>query len=180
MAYWNAPFSPSLNGAFSFLNQLSLRDLFPPLAPLIGLLLLLDWPRRPQLTLPVAIITTGVSGMAFDLIVVFAFQTLCGYVYQHIGLLTTAFMAGLGLGGLLMTRGIARIQREWRWLIGVELAILLYWAGLPPLLALLYARPGWSLPHPALLVLNALAGLLVGCSMPVTWQAPSRAQYWCR
>jgi len=167
LAYWNALFSPSLSGAFSFLNQLSLRWLFPPLALLVGLLLLLGWPRRWQLTVPVAIVTTGLSGMAFDLIVVFVFQTLYGYVYHHIGLLIAAFMAGLGLGGLLMTRGIERIRREWRWLIGVELAILLYWAGLPSLLALLYARPAWPLLHPALLVLNALAGLLVGCEFPL-------------
>ena len=168
LAYWNALFSPSLTGVFSFLNQLSLRWLLPPLALLIGLLLLLGWPGRRQLTVAVAIITTGVSGMAFDLIVVFAFQTLYGYVYQQIGLLITAFMAGLGLGGLLMTGrsasapGVEHMRREWRWLIGVELVILIYWIGLPWLLTLLYARLSSFPPHLTLLALNGLAGFLVG------------------
>ena len=47
--------------------------------------------------------------MTADLVIVFAFQTLYGYVYHWIGLLITAFMAGLSLGGLLMTRRLARI-----------------------------------------------------------------------
>ena len=167
LAYWNALFSPSLSGAFSFLNRLSLHGLLPALALLIGLLLLLGWPGRRQPTVPLAIVTTGVSGMAFDLIVVFAFQTLYGYVYQQIGLLITAFMAGLGLGGLLMTRGIERLRREWRWLMGVELAILLYWAGLPLLLTLFYARSAPLILQPTLLALNALAGFLVGSEFPL-------------
>jgi len=167
LAYWNALFSPSLTGAFSFLNRLSLRGFLPTLALLIGLLLLLGWPGRRQFTVPLAIVTTGVSGMAFDLIVVFTFQTLYGYVYQQIGLLITAFMAGLGLGGLLMTRGIECMRREWRWLMAVELAILLYWAGLPLLLTLLYARSASFLLPPTLLALDAMGGFLVGSEFPL-------------
>jgi len=167
LAYWNALFSPSLNAAFSLLSQLSLRGLLPPLVVLIGLLLLLGWPGQRQLTVPVAVATTGVSGMAFDLIVVFAFQTLYGYVYQQVGLLITAFMAGLGLGALLIARRMDHMRWEWRWLTGVELAIVLYWASLPVLLTLLYAHPASLLLHPSLLVLNGLAGFLVGSEFPL-------------
>lgn len=59
------------------------------------------------------------------------------------------------------------MRREWRWLTGVELAIVLYWAGLPLLLTLLYAHPASLLLHPSLLVLNGLAGFLVGSEFPL-------------
>jgi len=173
LAYWNALFSPSLVGVFSLLTRLSLRQLLAPLGMLVGLLLLLGWPTRRRTVVPLSIIVTGFSGMAFDLVVVFAFQTLYGYVYQQIGLLITAFMAGLAWGGLLMTGrsasdpGPGQMWRIWRWLTGIELAIFLYWVGLPLLLALLYAHPASGLLHPTLLALNALAGFLVGSEFPL-------------
>jgi len=120
---------------------------------------------------PVVIATTGFTGMTADLIIIFAFQTLYGYVYHWIGLLITAFMAGLSLGGLLMTRKLAGIGGERSTLLKLELAIVLYWVLLPVALSTLYSR----ITHPLaftsmqgiLFFLNALAGFLVGSQFPL-------------
>jgi spermidine synthase len=118
-----------------------------------------------------AIATTGFTGMTADLIIVFAFQTLYGYVYHWIGLIITAFMVGLSLGGLLMTRRLAVIQEGQSVLLRLELAIVLFWALMP-----LALSTGFShITHPlifssiqwGLLALNALAGFLVGAQFPL-------------
>jgi len=187
LAYWNALFSPSLTRPFALLSRMTLRTLLLPLALLLGLLLIFGWPVRLRPAVPIAIVTTGVGGMTFDLIIIFAFQVFYGYVYQQIGLLITAFMAGLALGGLLITRGLTkapqmasraawgpRIRREERWLVGLEMAILLYCIALPLLLTSLH---GWSaspLLRLTLLALNALAGFLVGSEFPLANRIYSR------
>jgi spermidine synthase len=206
LSYWNALFSPHLARFFAFTGRLNLWTLS---LPIIGCALLFltvaklatkgrgacPEPvlsrvegRSRRAIVPVVIATTGFTGMTADLIIIFAFQTLYGYVYHWIGLLTTAFMAGLSLGGLLMTRpplpsppragGIeggthtgGRKGGERSTLLKLELAIVLYWALLPMGLSTLYSR----ITHPLVftsiqgifLFLNAVAGFLVGSQFPL-------------
>ncbi|MFB0537589.1 MAG: spermidine synthase, partial [Anaerolineae bacterium] len=165
LSYWNALFSPHLARVFAFTGRLKLWTLS---LPIIGCALLFlavvkltakgrgacpePCPERSRresrrAIVPVVIATTGFTGMTADLIIVFAFQTLYGYVYHWIGLLITAFMAGLSLGGLLMTRrlksGARHLIRKclapYTPLLKLELAIVLYWALLPIALSTLYA-----------------------------------------
>jgi len=46
-----------------------------------------------------SIATTGLSGMAWNIILLLSFQSLLGYMYQHVGLLTALFMLGIAAGG---------------------------------------------------------------------------------
>jgi len=188
LSYWNALFSPHLARVFAFTGRLNLWTLSLPIIGCALFFLMVvrltakgrgACPERSRrAVIPVVIATTGFTGMTADLIVVFAFQTLYGYVYHWIGLLITAFMAGLSLGGLLMTRKLKSGTRHLQsrkclapYLLKLELAILLYWALLPIALSTLYAR----MPHPLvftsiqgiLLFLNALAGFLVGSQFPL-------------
>jgi spermidine synthase len=171
--YWNELFSPGFSGYFGFLERISL--------PLLGVALILltaaflvvrRLSRRVRMaSVPIVMITTGFAGMAFDLLVIFAFQAFYGYVYQQIGLLVTAFMAGLSLGGLLMTRRVERIENGKSLLLRLEGAIAACWLLFPVVLAVLYAqasRPGVSAAvGPILLILNGLAGFLVGMEFPL-------------
>jgi len=171
--YWNELFSPAFSGYFEFLERTSL--------PVIGAVLILltaaflvarRLSRRVRMaSVPVVIVTTGFAGMAFDLLVIFAFQAFYGYVYQQIGLLVTAFMAGLSLGGWVMTRRVERIKEGKPLLLRLEGAIAACWLLFPIVLAILYAqagRPGVSAAvGPILLALNALAGFLVGTEFPL-------------
>ena len=51
-----------------------------------------------------AIATTGFAGMALEIILIFAFQNIYGYVYENIGLIIAVFMFGLALGGGISNR----------------------------------------------------------------------------
>ncbi len=48
--------------------------------------------------IPYAIFTTGLTGLIFNLAIIFTFQTLYGYLYDQIGLLVALFMMGIALG----------------------------------------------------------------------------------
>ncbi|GAX62826.1 spermidine synthase [Candidatus Scalindua japonica] len=52
----------------------------------------------------VAIATTGFAGMALEIILIFAFQNIYGYLYENIGLIIAVFMSGLALGGGISNR----------------------------------------------------------------------------
>ena len=173
LSYWNALFSPDLARVFAVIGRLKLWMLAVPL--IAGVLLFLTLLKLAGKgkggIVPIAIATTGFTGMTADLIVVFAFQTLYGYVYHWIGLIITAFMVGLSLGGLLMTRRLAVIRDEKRALLRLELALVLFWVLMPLALSTVYFRS----IHPllfssvqwALLAINALAGFLVGSQFPL-------------
>jgi spermidine synthase len=173
LSYWNALFSPGLARLFALTGRLTLGGV--ALLIVGGSLLFLAIVRLAARgrggVVPIAIATTGFAGMAADLVIIFAFQALYGYVYHSIGLLITAFMAGLSLGGLLMTRRLARIARARSLLLGLELAIVLFWVLLPFLLSGAFSqfRPPWlfAAMQGMLFLLNALAGFLVGAQFPL-------------
>ena len=50
------------------------------------------------------IATTGATGIALSLLLMLAFQTTLGYLYQQLGLLVALFMAGLAVGALAVGR----------------------------------------------------------------------------
>jgi spermidine synthase len=47
---------------------------------------------------------SGFAGSALEVVLLLAFQVLCGSVYHQLGVIVTVFMAGLALGALLMNR----------------------------------------------------------------------------
>jgi len=47
---------------------------------------------------------SGFAGSALEVVLLLAFQVLCGSVYHQVGVIVTVFMAGLGLGAALMNR----------------------------------------------------------------------------
>jgi len=184
LSYWNARFSPHLARVLALTGRLNLwtLSLFIIGCILLSLTVVKLTARGKGVIIPVVIATTGFTGMTANLIIIFAFQTLYGYVYHWIGLLITAFMAGLSLGGLLQTRRLAPPPflppacgrdrgGERSTLLKLELATVLYWALLPIVLSTMYSR----ITHPLmftsiqgiLLFLNGLAGFLVGSQFPL-------------
>jgi spermidine synthase len=182
LAYWNALFAPGVARLFQFVGQLKLWSLGLPILA-VGLLMLLlsrRTNRGRRTHLPFVIGTTGFAGMTADLMIIFAFQTLYGYVYHWIGLLITAFMAGLSIGGLLMTRRLSRKEGKRATLLQLELALVLFWILLPITLSLLRTSStsplGISSIQGLLLLLNAVAGFLVGAQFPLANRLASRQQ----
>jgi len=128
LAYESALLSPALEPFFRGLGRLRWGYLAvgTGVLALAGLFLL----RRREAVVPVAVATTGLAGMAADLLVLFSFQVLYGSVYRQVGLLVTAFMAGLSAGGWAMTAWAGRLRRPWRALATLEAANALGAAGL--------------------------------------------------
>jgi spermidine synthase len=171
LAYWNALYSPGLARAYARVDRLTLWRAILPLAAVavIALTLVRRTVRGKSAVIPIAIATTGFAGMAADLLIVLSFQCLYGYVYGWIGSLIAAFMGGVALGGLLVTRRLSRGKRVS--LLWLEGGLVLYCALLPAILGALYkaADHPWTpaLALWVLLALNGVAGALVGSQFPL-------------
>ncbi|RKY69052.1 MAG: spermine synthase, partial [Candidatus Latescibacterota bacterium] len=170
LSYWNALFSPGLGRAFELLVRLKIWMFLIPLAILIVVLLGLR-PRTGNFPITAAVATTGFGGMAFNMVLILAFQCLYGYVYHMIALLTAAFMVGLSAGALLMLRIMKQNRGGRPLLVRFELLILSFSLLLP--LILLYCHA--QIMHPVIfhsvpwviLLLSAISGFLVGSEFPL-------------
>jgi spermidine synthase len=173
LAYWHAMFSPQLTGLFTVSSRLTLLGLSIALlgCGLLFYAIVKRTGKGKDAVLPLVIATTGFAGMTADLGMIFAFQSLHGYVYHWIALFITAFMVGLSLGGSIMTRSLDHIQREKRVLVGLELVMILYWILVPILLKSLFTHSEQPLvltfSQGILLLLNAVGGFLVGAQFPL-------------
>jgi spermidine synthase len=173
LSYWNALFSPALRPIFTLAGRLNLWLLAIPLAgcTLLFLAIVKVGGRGRGAIIPTAIATTGFVGMTADLTIILSFQSLYGHVYHWIGLLLTAFMAGLAAGGWLMVRRAAGGRQDRRTFLWLEVALVLFWILVPLVLHGLYGH----ITDPALFksvqvilfLLNALAGFLVGAQFPL-------------
>jgi spermidine synthase len=173
ISHWNALFAPSLRGVFRQLERLSLGAVAVPLLVLSLLCFLLRARniRFPRASIPFCIITTGFAGMLFDLMLIFAFQAIYGYVFAWIGLLVAFFMAGAACGAWLTTVVLERTRDCLRLFAGIELAIVCWSFGWPFLLLAVHSYQGASgvffLTKGLFLVLSLACGLLVGSQFPL-------------
>jgi len=120
--------------------------------------------------IPLAIITTGFAGMVFDLMLIFAFQSIYGYVFSWIGLLVASFMAGAACGAMLITKALARIKNCFNLFIRIELAIICFAIGCPLILLAVYeylGSPGVFFFGSLFLVISFICGLLIGSQFPL-------------
>jgi spermidine synthase len=110
-----------------------------------------------------AVTVTGACGMAWSLVLLFAFQTRVGALYGQLGWLTAAFMCGLAVGGW-GARAAAEASDEAsdRWLLAAGGLALAFAILLPAVLASIggaasHSRWSAALPLGALLVLSGVA-----------------------
>ena len=85
-----------------------------------------------------AIGTTGCAGMALEIVLIFTFQNLYGYIYQMIGVIAGSFMLGLTLGGYWINQKIK--QKNWqgkKLLVMFEIILCIYSIILPILVQVL-------------------------------------------
>jgi len=131
------------------------------------------------------ITTTGLAGMALEIILIYMFQNIYGYVYQKIGLIVAVFMLGLAGGGLLVNRYIAfintpnrsgrplpsRMPEYQRLLLVFEAAILAFSLAVPCIIFLLGWRSAQAAFGPAaetvFYALVLLSGFLTGGEFPL-------------
>ena len=118
---------------------------------------------------PLAILTTGFAASSLEVVLLVVFQVLFGSVYHRVGLIVTAFMAGLAGGALLAGRVLAGRPR--RNLAALAFAVAGYAAALPAVLMGMGGFAGTLVGETALPLLTALLGALVGMAFPVAARA---------
>lgn len=115
------------------------------------------------------IITTGFFGFTFNILLIFSFQILLGYLYHKIGILVSSFMLGLALGGYCMTSKIEKIRRKYDTLMKIEILITSYSFILLFIILLLftYTLKLSFILESLLYILNLSIGFLVGLQFPL-------------
>ena len=113
----------------------------------------------------------GLTGISLEVLLVFSFQVLFGYVYAKLGLLLTLFMVGLALGSLTMTRYPRDEASVLRTLLLAQAALGFFCLTLIPVVTYLHSRPEASLQHllhrETLSLMSLAAGLLGGAHFPL-------------
>ena len=127
--------------------------------------------------------TTGFAGMALEIILIYAFQNIYGYVYEKIGLIIAVFMFGLAMGGGLSNRMIlqrttaggeglpgkvsARKEKDWIKILMVLEAFIVVYAFIMPLvlnqLSFLFFNSEYLF-----MILVVITGVLTGIEFPIS------------
>jgi spermidine synthase len=173
IAHWNAVFAPSLRGTYSQFERINLSSI----VLLFVILLLLYFLLRPknrqfsQAGIALSIITTGFAGMMFDLMIIFTFQSIYGYVFSWIGILVAAFMAGAAGGAMLITTLLDRIKNYFKVFISIEVAIICFAIAFPLVFLAVPTYPGDSeiffFFKMLFLILSFISGVLTGSQFPL-------------
>jgi len=173
ISHWNTLFAPYLRWPFRQFERIDLRTI----APLFVIPLLLYFLFRLKRTqffragIPLAIITTGFAGMIFDLMLIFAFQSIYGYVFSWIGLLVASFMVGAAFGAMAITMVLDRLKNSFKFFAKNELAIICFSIVCPGIVFGAYPYLGnpdvFFFLKALFLVLSFISGLLIGSQFPL-------------
>jgi spermidine synthase len=86
---------------------------------ILALVILLSRLNRINLGL----FTTGLTSSSMELLFIFSFQIIYGYVYQAIGVIITIFMAGLAIGASYRMKQLKKDELEQFWKIQSGIAV---------------------------------------------------------
>ncbi|SIQ82652.1 spermidine synthase [Alkalispirochaeta americana] len=140
---------------------------------------------RPRTFIVPSVITTGFSAMVVNLALLFSFEVLAGRLFGWLGLLSAAFISGLGVGALVTRHRLGRPGREdrlgyespriWGMVVRSELAILLFCSLLLILLPLVAPLVSGKVPpallRGAFLLILPAAGMVCGRQFPIACEA---------
>lgn len=173
ISHWNALFAPSFGWIFKKFESIKLRTI----ALLCVIFLIVYAFFRSKNTklfrtgITISIFTTGFAGMIFDLLLIFTFQAIYGYVFSWIGLLVAAFMIGSAFGAMAITRILPRLKNHFNIFKKIDLTIICFTFGLPFLFLVVYSYmsdPGTIFfSKMFFLIISCFCGLLIGAQFPL-------------
>ena len=182
LSYWNSLFSPYLTEVFKWYEQSSLTLSVTKII-LITIILATLFVKMPRLSIhsiTYSIFTTGLTGMIFNLAIIFAFQTLYGYLYHQIGLLIAIFMFGIASGTFFITRRFDRIKNDSLLFLKTEVAIILFSALFPYVFLTpshhLENKVVYFILYGAILIMSFLSGMSIGLQFPLANKIYLRSQ----
>ena len=173
IAQWNEVFAPSFARVFRQLERLNLKMITLLWAVFVLLYILLRSGNIHfhKAAIPFSILTTGLAGMILELVIIFAFQSLYGYVFSWIGLLVAAFMAGAAVGAGLALLTPARATKDLRFYRKTELSIIGFAVACPLVFYAIPALPDDLAPDFVLksifILVSIICGLLIGVQFPL-------------
>lgn len=164
----NLLFAPYLKPLFDKIVLLNIYS-FAVIFSVIFLIFFGLHKKYQTISLPFAITTTGFSSMVLQLILLFGFQIVFGYVFYEIGILITAFMAGLAIGGILTAAWPSHGRRKLGIFMKIELAIVLL--SIIPIFFFRYLEAGIPVDpifvRIAFLFILLISGLFTGMEFPL-------------
>ncbi len=114
----------------------------------------------------IALATTGFTGIALEIVLLYAFQNIYGYIYERMGVIVAVFMVGLALGGYITNRIIQKRNFTW-------INVLMVFEGVVGLFALIlpfiiYVLSFYSIAaEVGLTLFIGIAGVLTGLEFPL-------------
>ena len=172
LAFWNVLTRADLSATFRWLGRIQPWWIWPPVAIAFGIALLLRlptgkraWGRRYGVQ--TAVFTTGLSTMALQIAILFAFQSIYGFVYEMIGLIVALFMAGLLCGAGAAQRWITH-KDNLRLLAAVQAGIAVFAAAIAFALPWLAAWTSAVAIFIGFALITFVAGVLNGVDFPLT------------
>jgi spermidine synthase len=167
LVLWNKQFSPRLAYILEALGSLDLKVVLVWICAITFILFLIFSYKHNliKLSITYSIATTGFFGMLINLILIFSFQIIYGYLYHRIGLLISIFMAGIALGSIYITNHLERIKKDCSSFIRLEIAVTLF----SLLLALIITRFSNGLAKSPLIFMTLffIPGFLMGLEFPL-------------
>ena len=154
-------FSSSSQKVFYLLSKINLKGIIITLS-LITLLLFAFKKKTYKSFVPLSILTTGFAGIALEIVLIFSFQVLYGYVYHQIGIIVASFMVGLVVGTSLMNKRLERLKKEVLSLAGLEFSLIIYALLIPLVFKSLSLQIDKTLIFLAVQVLFPLLTIIIG------------------
>jgi spermidine synthase len=173
LSYWNSLFSPYLTEVFKWYERSSLTLSITKilLITIILAALFIKMPRLSRQSITYSIFTTGLTGMIFNLAIIFAFQSLYGYLYHQIGLLIAIFMLGIASGSFLITKCLDQIKKDSTLFLKMEMAIILFSILFPFIFLMPSHHIGnksiYFILYGAVLIMSFLSGMAIGLQFPL-------------
>ena len=113
-----------------------------------------------------AMSAVGAGAMGVQIVLIYSYQSLFGYVFERIGLLAGVFMAGLAAGSYIVGEALVRIRAKEKALVLVLAVFALFCLLLTPTLNLLEGRAPWLIEM-VICLLVLISGALTGAPFPL-------------
>lgn len=119
----------------------------------------------------VSIMTTGFTGINFQIVNLLAFQVIYGYVFYKLGVIITSFMAGLALGSWVVLKRARYVKNEARFFLRIQMALAVYPLIMPLVFILFsdlkFSAISWIGSKIVFPFISVIAGILGGIHFPL-------------
>lgn len=174
MVLWSTYFARPWRKAFSAVNEKSLWAFFS-----LVYLSILGWGfwRRKRggaksRAVLLAVSTTGLTELSFQVVILLAFQIIYGYLYYKLGIILSFFMIGLVLGSWSITKRLEKVKDDFGLFIKTQAVISVYPLILPLAFYALNAATGsrfisWAGSNIVFPLLPVVSGFIGGFQFPL-------------